>query len=228
MVRSFPPIIESDIAASAMGREGPEHSSKAQPVDHDKIVYLAGQDCDRIRRMTERMREGDEAAFTEFYESYCDRLYRYLLLLTRGNENLARDLLQTTMTKVMQQMREFEDEKRLWNWLAAIARNNFIDSLRRAQRAPQIVPLVAEDGPEMPASSSNDSERMLLDALDRAMIELDPEARALIEAFYFKNGSYQSLAEQQDTTPKAVESKLARVRQKLRATLLRKLRYEND
>jgi len=80
----------------------------------------------------------------------------------------------------------------------------------------------------MPATSSDDSERMLLEALDRALVDLDPEARALIEAFYFKDGSYQSLAKQQDTTPKAVESKLARARQKLRATLLRKLRYEND
>jgi len=193
----------------------------------DKISAVATEDTGATKRITAGMRAGDEGAFTEFYESYCDRLYRYLLLLTRGNETVVRDMLQTTMTKVMQLTREFNDEAHLWNWLAAIARNNFFDSLRRTQHAPQIVPRLSEDCPGIPAVV-DDSERMLADALDRSLLELDSDERALIEAFYFKDGSYQSVAEEQDTTPKAVESKLARVRQKLRAALFRKLRYENE
>ena len=213
---------------SAMGLEDAERALGAELVVRDKIVHLATEDADCLRRMTARMRKGEEAAFTEFYESYCDRLYRYLLLLTRGNETVARDLLQATMTKVMQRMREFEDETHLWNWLASIARNNFIDSLRRAQSAPQIVPLLPEEAPQMTTTAADDADRMMMDALDHCLTDLDAEEKALIEAFYFKDGSYQSLAEQRDTTSKAVESKLARVRQKLRAALLRKLRYEND
>ena len=194
----------------------------------DKIIPLPNEDAERVRDMTARMADGDELAFKEFYECYCDRLFRYLLLLTRGNEDLARDLLQITMTKVVRGQREFRDEARLWNWLAAIARNNFIDSLRRIQRAPQLVPLLPDDAPGMPLVPADESDTPLFDALDRCLIELEADEQALIEAVYFKRGSHNSVAEQQHTTPTAVESKLARLRQKLRTAILKRLRYEND
>ena len=75
---------------------------------------------------------------------------------------------------------------------------------------------------------ADDSDAPLFDALDRCLIELETDEQALIEAFYFKGGSHYSVAEQQSTTPKAVESKLARLRQKLRTAILKRLRYEND
>jgi RNA polymerase sigma-70 factor (ECF subfamily) len=194
----------------------------------DKIISLPNGDAERIRGMTARMTNGDEAAFREFYECYCDRLFRYLLVLTRGNEDLARDLLQVTMTKIVRSRREFTNEAQLWNWLAAIARNSFIDALRRTRRAPQLVPLLPDDVPEMPTMATDESDTPLFDALDRCLVDLGAHERALIEAFYFKGGSHHSVAEQQNTTPKAVESKLARLRQKLRAAILKRLRYEND
>lgn len=205
--------------------KGVDYLAPPACVMRDNIVHLPTADAERIRCMTARMRDGDQVAFTQFYECYCDRLFRYLLLLTRGDEQFARDLLQATMTKVMQCIREFGDETHLWNWLAASARNNFIDALRRTARAPQIVPLLPEDAREL--SVAPDEERMLVEALDRCLVELQPDERELLEAFYFEEGSYQSVAEQQNTTAKAVESKLARLRQKLRTALLRQLRYEN-
>ena len=203
--------------------------SGRRPLDRaDNVVPLPMEDGERVRRLSAQMRDGEEAAFREFYESYCDRLYRYLLLLTRGNELLARDLLQATMIKAMRAMREFATERHLWNWLAAIARNNFVDALRRAQANPQVVPLLPEEALTLPTKSIEEHERALLNALDRCLAELAPQDRALLEAFYFEDGSHESVAEQQNTTPKAIESKLARLRQKLRASLLRRLRYEND
>ena len=194
----------------------------------EKIVSLPEHDGDRIRRITGRMRDYDESAFREFYECYCDRLYRYLLVLTRGNEGLSRDLLQETMTKVMHRMREFDNELQFWNWMAAIARNTFIDWLRRIKRAPQMVPLIEVDAQQIAANTVDDSEQTLFDLLDRCLLELEPQERSLIETFYSHEDSYQSLAEKQKSTVKAVESKLSRLRQKLRTALFRRLRHEND
>jgi RNA polymerase sigma-70 factor (ECF subfamily) len=188
----------------------------------------AGVDSVRVRQLTAGMCLGEEAAFNEFYENYCDRLHRYLLVLTRGNEDLSRELMQASMTKAVLRPREFDQETRLWHWLATIARHSFIDALRRSQRAPEFVafPLV-----EVPASDDEanvDAQAPLFAALDRSLLELDTEEQALIDFFYFKRGSMASVAAQQQTTPKAVESKLARLRQKLRAAILRRLRYENE
>src|SRR6266704_5959879 len=120
-----------DLALPDMIREGLGSWSGQEQVMGDKIIPLPDEDAERIRGMTVRMANGDETAFKEFYECYCDRLFRYLLLLTRGDEDLARDLLQITMAKVVRGKRKFRVEAQLWNWLAAIARNSFIDSLRR-------------------------------------------------------------------------------------------------
>ena len=225
---SVRPTIRLEFALPDRIREGLDCWSESKPVMGDKIISLPSQDAERIRGMTARMAHGDETAFKDFYECYCERLFRYLLGLTRGNEDLARDLLQATMTKIVRSGREFRDEAQLWNWLAAVARNAFIDVLRRTRRAPQLVPLLPDDAPEMPTAPADESDALLFDALDRCLVELSVDERALIEAFYFEGGSHQSVASQENTTPKAVEGKLARVRQKLRAAILRQLRYEND
>jgi RNA polymerase sigma-70 factor (ECF subfamily) len=222
------PAAKLDLALPEMIREGLGGWSGTEPVMSAKIIPLPNEDAERVRRMTARMASGDETAFKEFYDCYCDRLYRYLLLLTRGKEDLARDLLQITMSKVVRGQREFRDRAQLWNWLAAIARNSFIDSLRRTKRAPQLVPLLPDDEAEAPTVPADASDAPLFDTLDRCLIELEADEQALIEAFYFKDGSHDSVAEQRNTTPKAVESKLARVRQKLRTAILKRLRYENE
>ncbi len=95
------PAAKLDLALPDMIREGLGCWSGPEPVMGEKIIPLPDEDAERIRGMTVRMANGDETAFKEFYECYCDRLFRYLLLLTRGNEDLARDLLQITMTKVV-------------------------------------------------------------------------------------------------------------------------------
>ena len=189
------------------------------------IIPLDDASTAAVNGLTTRMTAGDEKAFNAFHNLYCDRLFRYLIVLCRGDEELSRDLLQVTMLKVVRSIRPFSDEAEFWNWLAAIARNNFLDYARKAQRRPQFEPILETS---YAASSAQAEDTLLVTTLERALGQLPSEERALIESFYFDNGSYASLATQHDTSPKAVESRLARVRQKLRQTILKYLRYENS
>jgi RNA polymerase sigma-70 factor (ECF subfamily) len=190
-----------------------------------KIVNVGFQSepASDVGALTTRMQAGDEEAFNRFYEQYCDRLFRYLVVLCRGDEDLSRDLLQATMVKVARSMRVFESKGDLWRWLAAIARNNFIDAMRKAKRRPAIVPL--EDSDNLTAEEVADD--LWQAALDDALAGISAEDRALVEEIYFQKKSHGEVAARQDTTAKAIESKLARIRQKLRATILRYLRHEN-
>lgn len=178
-----------------------------------------------VEVLTARMAAGEEDAFNLFHDSYFDRLFRYLIVLCRGDEELSRDLLQVTMLKVARSIRPFSDEAAFWNWLAAIARNNFLDYVRKAQRRPQFESILETSNA---ATSENDEDTLLATTLEKALGQLPNEERALIESFYFENGSYVSLAVQHDTSAKAVESRLARVRQRLRQAILKYLRYENS
>jgi RNA polymerase sigma-70 factor (ECF subfamily) len=189
------------------------------------IIPLDDASTAAVDGLTIRMTADDEKAFNTFHNLYCDRLFRYLIVLCRGDEELSRDLLQVTMLKVVRSIRHFSDEAAFWNWLAAIARNSFLDYVRKAQRRPQFEPIL-ETG-NAPAVA-NDEDAVLVVALEQALEQLPNEDRALIESFYFESGSYGSLAAQQSISPKAVESRLARVRQKLRHAILKCLRYENS
>jgi RNA polymerase sigma factor (sigma-70 family) len=207
--------------------EGVARFTQSEPDLNRRILPLPVGEAVSIGDLTARVEAGDEAAFNFFYNRYCDRLFRYLIVLTRGNEEFARELLQTTMTKIVRSMRAFSDEPHLWNWLAALARNCFIDALRKMHRAPQTGPLKPEDSPVASADGA-DNTAIMFEALDDCLAKLDGDERNLIEAFYFQGNSHSSVAQTQNTTPKAVESKLARVRQKLRSAILKRLRYENS
>ena len=182
-----------------------------------------------LLRITAAIQKGNEAAFQTFYEQYCDRLFRYLLVVTSGNEDLSRELMQTTMTKVVRAMKPIADERAFWSWLSTIARNAFLDVCRKSRRQPRLVPLSASEkeviAPLAPTPAEEDLP--LMQALDDCLGALEPGERQLIEAFYFSHDSQQTIAQRDHTTPKAVESRLARIRRKLRENILRQLRHED-
>src|SRR5262245_41485986 len=53
-----------------------------------------------IREWTKAIGRGDEAAFARFYDRYSMRLYRYLLVVAKGNETEASEVLQTVIIKL--------------------------------------------------------------------------------------------------------------------------------
>jgi RNA polymerase sigma factor (sigma-70 family) len=205
-----------DIASSSEGFRhlGPPDAGGNQDVTLD------------LGELTQAMAAGDESAFSVFYDHYYDRLFRYLIVLTQGDEPRTRDLLQVTLMKVLRAIKPFTEERQLWQWLKTVARNTFLDSIRQSRRVPDLIPL-SDFEPELcSAPSEGNDERPLFEALDACLVELPASERDLVEACYVRNLSQHEAAVQRNTTAKAVESKLARVRQKLRLAILRRLRHE--
>jgi RNA polymerase sigma-70 factor, ECF subfamily len=192
-----------------------------------KIIPLSTGDQRPVRVLTSRMMAGEQEAFSVFHELYCDRLFRYLLVLCKGEEALARDLLQITMLKVVRAIRVFEGEEQFWNWLATVARHSFLDHIRKRRRGPEFDFISRDEATNVAAPQSPDADASLLSALEHGLAELPAEERALVESFYFQSATYRSLAAEQEISEKAIESRLARTRQKLRNAITRYLRYEN-
>jgi RNA polymerase sigma-70 factor (ECF subfamily) len=178
-----------------------------------------------IQALTLAIRRGDAAAFARFYDLYSFRLYRFLLVLARGDENTAQEVCQAAMIKLAKHCKVFDDERMLWAWLCALAKNAFIDYYRAQRRRDRFVSLE-----EMPASSAGteDSTGQLSQILREALAALRPEERELMQAAYIDGRPLQELADASGLTYKAVESRLARLRQKLKEQLLKKLRHENQ
>jgi RNA polymerase sigma-70 factor (ECF subfamily) len=178
-----------------------------------------------LRALTQSVRRGDADAFARFYDLYSFRLYRFLLVLARGDESTAREVCQAVMTKLARRFQVFDDDRQLWAWLCALAKNTFIDHYRAQRRRDRFVSLE-----ELPASNAGEenSPGQLSEILREALAALPPDERELIQAAYIDKRPFQELADASGLTCKAVASRLARLRLKLKEQLLKNLRHENQ
>lgn len=182
-----------------------------------------------VMRLTSALAAGDEAAFRELHSRYFDRLLRYLFVVTRGDEEAARDALQETFTRVVRHIRPFDSEQALWCWLTVIARSAATDAGRKRARYWQMLAhygLFWRAGEEKPGDV--DASVQLDAFLDIALQSLETTDRELIEQKYFQGNSVRELAARFQMTEKAVESRLARVRRRLREELSKLLRDEEE
>jgi RNA polymerase sigma-70 factor, ECF subfamily len=175
-------------------------------------------------RLTRAIVAGDESAFSQFYDLYAGRLCRFLLVLTSGQEDLARELHQVVMIKVARKCRVFTADEELWAWLAQVARHAFIDCLRQQNRRSELPfsesALDALHAPERP------TDQVLIEWLDHGLESLEAGERALVQSVYFQERTHGEVAAESGQTAKAVESRLARIRARLRQFMLKKLRHE--
>jgi len=181
----------------------------------------------RVPALTARMARGDEAAFREFFARYFDRLLRYLLVVTRGREELAREALQLTMLRVARHVRRFESEPVFWSWLTVLARCAAIDEQRRAQRYATLLGRFFREAPGSDTSGADETDAHLERSLAGSLTTLPDDERELLERKYLEGASVRDLAQELETTEKAVESRLVRVRRKLKQSLLAQLNRED-
>ena len=170
-----------------------------------------------VVRMTAAMKKRDEAAWRSFHRAYFDRLFRYQMVLQRGDEDRAADLVQQTMLRVVRHIRRFDDESSFWSWLTCLSRSAAADEgrswLRRLRWFEQLVHLTEF------RRNTDDPMAERVRKLDQCLASLSPDDRGLVEGKYFDRRSYADLAKQFEISDKAVESRLARVRAKLRGAI---------
>ena len=180
-----------------------------------------------VPQLTRRMRAGEEAAYREFYHAYYDRLFRYLLVVAAGDLEAAEEALEATLLRVVRYIKVFPAEDAFWSWLTVLARSAFRDHGRKHRRYLAFLErftrhqVVAESDPE-----SSAAEARLLAALDRSLDALPEDERELVEWKYFDHRPVRDIAAELETSEKAIESRLTRIRRKLKAALTDQLKHE--
>ncbi|MHB8653969.1 MAG: RNA polymerase sigma factor [Terriglobia bacterium] len=86
------------------------------------------------QELTRGLRRRDPDLLDRLIEQYHYRLFRYLLSLT-GNKEAAEDLFQETWIRVLERGHQYNGKWKFGTWLFTIARNLFVDSLRRKNPA---------------------------------------------------------------------------------------------
>jgi RNA polymerase sigma-70 factor (ECF subfamily) len=179
-----------------------------------------------VLTLTARMSRGDEAAFHEFYKLFFNRLLRYLIVVTNGQEEIAQEALQLTFMRVARHVRKFDSETAFWNWLAVLARNCAVDELRKRNRQQNLLVRFFQQRPDDVDWENNVADEQFLKLLEKEIAGLPDDERLLLERKYFAEETARCLAEEFQVTEKAMESRLLRIRRKLKTMILDRLRNE--
>lgn len=180
-----------------------------------------------VSALTRGMVAGEETAYRTFHEAYYPRLTRYLLVVASGDEDAACEALQATFVRVVRHIKVFDEETRFWNWLTVVARTAFADQQRKRSRYRAFLDRFTQHIRIEAAGAENGrADARLLAALEVSVQGLPADERALVDRKYRGRESVRDIAASLQTSEKAVESRLGRVRQKLKAAMLAGLQHE--
>jgi RNA polymerase sigma-70 factor (ECF subfamily) len=169
------------------------------------------------------MLAGDESAFTDLVERHSSALYRFSLARLHGDRELARETVQSAMTKALAGLETYRGESSLLTWLCACCRNEILMHLRRLRTAPLQVELddAAQPAIGSPMRREPDPETRLLrsESARRVHMTLDllPSRYAqALEWKYVDQLPVLEIAQRLGVGPKAAESLLVRARNAFR------------
>jgi len=172
--------------------------------------------------------KGDQKAFAELMGRYRDAIY-FMLLKMVNNKSDAEDLTIEAFGKAFKNIHQYSPNFAFSTWLFKIASNNCIDFLRKKRN--NIVSIDGgitddkeNDQPIHLKDETPDPEEFLIKQQKKVLMrtvvkKLKPRYRILIELRYFKEFSYEEIAEELDLPLGTVKAQLFRARELLFNTL---------
>jgi len=181
-----------------------------------------------VATLTHRMVNGDEMAYRAFHDAYVDRLSRYLLVVAAGNEDAMREALQGALVRVVRHIKVFRSEEVFWSWLTVLARSAFADESRKQRRYLSFLGRFTRHASvETTHENEEPADERLRALLERKVATLPADEQKLVGQKYQAHRSVREIAGELQTTEKAVESKLSRIRRKLKDAVLAELKNES-
>lgn len=172
--------------------------------------------------LVERLLEGESAAFDHFAETYFPALYRFALSRLGHDEDMAADIVQSTLTAAIRRLDSFRGDAALLTWLCGICRFEISGLRRRKSRAPVEVALSEEisdvrsaldDAARQGTNQHAELERKETAHLVHQVLDLlPPHYGQALEWKYLQGLSVKEIAARQGVGPKAAESVLTRAR----------------
>jgi RNA polymerase sigma factor (sigma-70 family) len=167
---------------------------------------------------------GDPKAYNELMRLYRDPIY-FMLYEKVGDQELAKDLTIEALGKAFRKLHMYTPDYTFSTWLYTVARNNCIDYLRK-HKLPTISidkMMLDEDGKrntfDLKSKDPNPESVMIkkqrIAILRQIVDQLKPKYRDLVKLRYFKELSYEEIAELLEIPLGTVKAQLYRSREQL-------------
>ena len=170
------------------------------------------------KALIKQCQRGDRQAFDELIRLYYDYVFSFLLKNT-ADEILSEDLTQETFLKMIRSIEKYDPggSASFGTWLITIAKNCYIDHLRRNR-------IHLEDMDSLPLEDernvADEVERKLqYEQIMKAMETLPPEQALAIKLKYVEDMTLAQIAEQFGVQQKTIKSRIHDGTVKLRRKL---------
>jgi len=184
---------------------------------------MRGDDA-RDLELVERIRAGDPDAWAELLEPYQDRLFGVCLRMV-GDRELAGDLAQDAMVRVIQRLHTFDGRSKLSTWMIRVTMNVCLSKLRSEKlrrHAPLESASVRDDsgsGRGEPTAGESVQSGELRARLASALLRVSPDQRAILILRDARGLEYEQIAEVLGIAVGTVKSRLFRARSALREAM---------
>jgi RNA polymerase sigma-70 factor (ECF subfamily) len=172
---------------------------------------------DDDRTLVRRCRDGDRKAFDWLITRYQKPVYNAALRMLRNPDD-ARDVAQTVFLKVFEHLSQYDPKSKFYSWIYRIALNESVNALGRAK------PFEAISGNEIdqaPGPERQVESEQANSAIERALMQLQPDHRAVIVLRHLQHLSYQDMGDILELPERTVKSRLFTARQLLRDLLVK-------
>lgn len=161
-------------------------------------MHLKGSSPDRLNGLIIAARQGNEAAYTELYDLFFEKIYRFIFFRV-GHKEVAEDLTEDVFIKVFKSLRALQQDKLFESWVYQIARNRIIDYYRSKKL---VIPL--EEVENTLEYETNVVDIVNLEAQQKIFIkllkELTPEQQTVIKLKFLEDMENTEIAAIMDKT----------------------------
>ena len=167
---------------------------------------------------------GDPKAYAELMKLYRDPLY-FMIYEKIGDQDMSKDLTIESLGKAFKKLHLYKPEDTFSTWLFTVARNHCIDYLRKKKLPTFSIDkmMVDDEGKKTSfdlESKDPNPEQVLMKKqrikiLRRIVDQLKPKYRDLVKLRYFKEYTYDEIAEELELPLGTVKAQLHRSREQL-------------
>ena len=159
-----------------------------------------------------------EERIVAVYRETIDALYAYAARNSGGDRTLAEDVTQETWLRAVREWRRSGPPDKPLAWLITVA-HNLLASYYRRRRPVSLEAVPGADVPGAADTAAAAESAQTQETVARALVRLPPDQARLLRAFHFEDRPVADIAEGHGLTPRAVEGRLRRARQRLRREL---------
>ncbi len=173
--------------------------------------------------LREALDHGNQQAYAELLRLYRNPIY-YMLLKMMNDPNDAEDLTMEAFGKAFKNLDQYSPEFAFSTWLFKIAANNCIDFMRKKNTMPTCIDQdffnlelnlndVNGGMPDTPEEQIIEKQKIIM--LRKAVDQLRPKYKELIDLRYFKEYSYEEISQELGISLGNVKIQLFRAKEML-------------